>query len=243
MREPLYIDVPGFQGTLDELIHLVRQGPLNLTSLPLSAIASQLLKRIQLIAGKEKLESGEAVEITATLIRIKSYSLLPQEPDSLQEIAVSDSRSARRTLIQDLDSLRLSVERLREMWAHALPPEASRFQPPVEPDQVVDTDNPSLFDLLRSLEEALHLTRNAPPPLFYRQDAYPLEELAAWILERLQEVQNRGKPLFLNSLFHEIPAIAPGIFLAALELARSGSLTMAQSNALDEITMDLMAAP
>lgn len=241
MRELLFIDVAGFQGTLDELIHLARQGPLNLASLPLAAIAAQLLNRIQVIAGKEKLECGEAVEITATLIRIKSYSLLPQEPALLEEIALSDSKSARRMLLQDLDSLRLSVERLREMWAHSFPADSERFNPPAEPDEGTTESAPSVFDLIRHLEEALHLTRNAPPPLSYQQDAYPLEQLAAWLLQRFSQVQTTGKPLFLNDLFHEMPDAAPGIFLAALELARGGLVTIFQPNALDEICVSLTA--
>lgn len=242
MREPFYIAVAGFHGTLDEFIQLVRSGQVSLTSLPLAAIAAQLLNHVQVIEGKNKLETGEAVEIAATLIRIKSFSLLPQEPASLEQIALSDSQSARRTLLLDLDSLRLSVERLREMWAHSLPTESSRFDPPSEPDAAAEQADPSVFDLIRQLEEALHLTRNAPPPLSYRQDDYPIEELAAWMLRRLSEAENTRKTLFLNELLDEMPHVAPGIFLAALELARSGSVTISQAEALDAISVGVLEA-
>jgi segregation and condensation protein A len=240
MRDPLHITVPGFQGTLDELIQFVRSGQVRLTSLPLAAITAQLLERVQAIEGKDKLESGEAVEIAATLIRIKSFSILPQEPASLQGLTVFDSKPAGHALIQDLESLRLSIERLREMWAHALPAGSARFDTPPELETAPAEAPPSLLDLIRQLEVALHLTRNAPPPLSYRQETYPLEQLSSWILQRSTEAKRAGKQLILNEFLSELPEIAPGLFLAALELARGGSVALGQPGALDDITVSML---
>lgn len=222
---PLILSLPGFEGTLDELLTLVRSGVFCVVSLPLSRIASAVLGWVCKLESQAKIESADAVEVAAALIRMKSRSLLPAPPPESPAAAGATESAA---LLEDLEALRTTIQRLREMWRPArFSTLESLFLVP-DPPETAQKEPETVHNLIRMLEHALHLTRNAPPPLCFDREPNSLQEMAQLILDCCAEPHAQNRGYVLNDLLASHPAAAPALFLAALELVRNEQVTVHQ---------------
>src|SRR4029079_5974043 len=75
-----------FEGPLDLLLHLIRTNEVNIYDIPIAMITEQYLKYIELMQELNLDLAGEFLVMAATLIHIKSRTLLPR-PDPSQEDA------------------------------------------------------------------------------------------------------------------------------------------------------------
>ena len=70
-----------FEGPLDLLLHLIRSQELEIYDIPISRITHQYLDYLELMRELNIGVAGEYLVMAATLIHIKSKTLLPAEPD------------------------------------------------------------------------------------------------------------------------------------------------------------------
>lgn len=81
-----------FEGPLDLLLHLIKDSKLDIATVPLADITEQYLEYMQDIKSVDMDKASEFITVAATLIEIKSKSVLPVEqedevdPDSDEEI-------------------------------------------------------------------------------------------------------------------------------------------------------------
>src|SRR5882757_8882043 len=73
-----------FEGPLDLLIHLIRKNEVNVYDIPIALITEQYLGFITLMQELNLDVAGEFLVMAATLIHIKSRTLLPR-PDPSQD--------------------------------------------------------------------------------------------------------------------------------------------------------------
>ena len=73
-----------FEGPLDLLIHLIRKHEVNIYDIPIALITEQYLGYIELMQELNLDVAGEFLVMAATLIHIKSRTLLPR-PDPSQD--------------------------------------------------------------------------------------------------------------------------------------------------------------
>jgi len=76
----LRVSLEGFDGPLDLLLHLVRERELDITVVPLAAVAQQYFEYVALMDALDMEIAAEYLVIAATLVFLKSKSLLPPVP-------------------------------------------------------------------------------------------------------------------------------------------------------------------
>src|SRR5258707_12307706 len=69
-----------FEGPLDLLMHLVRQGKMDIFDLPIVTLCDQYLVHLSALEALDLHIAGEFFVMAATLLEIKSRLLLPQPP-------------------------------------------------------------------------------------------------------------------------------------------------------------------
>ena len=80
------VKLESFVGPLDLLLHLVRKNELDIFNIPIAQITDDYLKYIELVKEFNLEVAGEFVLYAATLIYLKSRSLLPAEQKTEEEI-------------------------------------------------------------------------------------------------------------------------------------------------------------
>src|SRR5918999_4944581 len=78
------VRLQNFEGPLDLLLHLIKKHEVNIYDIPIVAITQQYLDYIDLMQELNLDVAGEFLVMAATLIHIKSRTLLPR-PDPSQE--------------------------------------------------------------------------------------------------------------------------------------------------------------
>ena len=73
-----------FEGPLDLLLHLVRENRLDVYDIPIAKITEQYLAYIDVMKALNLDIAGEFLVMAATLLYIKSRSLLPRHEDDLE---------------------------------------------------------------------------------------------------------------------------------------------------------------
>ena len=89
-----------FEGPLDLLIHLVRKNEYDIFDIPIAAITEQFLRTLDVIRALNLDVAGEFILMAATLMKIKSRTLLP--PDEAGEGEEEDGEDPRALLAAQL---------------------------------------------------------------------------------------------------------------------------------------------
>ena len=142
--------LPVFEGPLDLLLHLVKRNELDPQEVTASIITEQYLQYLELMESLNLDVAGEYLVMAATLLLIKSFSLLPNP-----EMAAEDEGEE---LKRDLIARLMEYQRYREAAAKlAERPMLGRdvfTNPGEKTDQPSSPDQPynvSLFDLIEAL--------------------------------------------------------------------------------------------
>jgi segregation and condensation protein A len=95
---PPLVQLPAFEGPLDLLLHLVRQGRMDIFDLPMVTLCDQYLVHIRAMENLDLSVAGEFFVMAATLLEIKSRMLLPappkEETEDGDEGEIEDPRAA-----------------------------------------------------------------------------------------------------------------------------------------------------
>src|SRR4029077_6939345 len=79
------VKLPAFEGPLDLLLHLIKTNEINIYDIPIALITQQYLDYLKLMKPLNLAIAGEFIVMAATLIYIKSKTLLPIEETPLEE--------------------------------------------------------------------------------------------------------------------------------------------------------------
>jgi segregation and condensation protein A len=116
--QPVHLSVPGFDGSLELLLHLLGQGEMKITAVSLAGVSDQYLASLRLIPdGALKLGFlAEFLIVAAQLLVLKSRALLPREtaPIELEEMLDEASLAER---LQEYRRYRAAASRLHERQA------------------------------------------------------------------------------------------------------------------------------
>lgn len=82
---PYEVDLPGFSGPLELLLHLIRKHTIDILDIPVSFITQKYLEYLEMMRVLNLDVASEYLEMAATLAHIKSRMLLP--PGATEEIA------------------------------------------------------------------------------------------------------------------------------------------------------------
>jgi segregation and condensation protein A len=249
------VDLDIFHGPLDLLLYLIKRDELDIYDIPIARITDSYMQYVMMLkdlkndAGFDINLAGDFLVMAATLMEIKSATLLPPpsvvsadgEPTAAQQLA-----DPRFELVQKL----LEYKKFKDA-ANALETKhrqhADRFPrfPALAGDGAdepppVDMDEVQVWDLLSAFDRLMKEVGGRKPK--YHEVTYddtPIDLHAADIEDQLK----RDGKLTLRSLVagRKSRSEMIGVFLALLELIREKKILVTQVDAMGEVEIE--AAP
>lgn len=169
-QHALRIELDGFEGPLDLLLHLIRKHELDILDIPIAFVTEEYLAYLDAMGELDLAVAGEYLVMAATLLHIKSKLLLPRPPsdddDAGEDGDVLDPREELVRRLLEYQRYRSAAEQLgeRELDGRDVfrrPSRAERLAEEAGPRDLVPVDLFHLLDAFRRLledkpAEALH---------------------------------------------------------------------------------------
>ncbi|MDX2226690.1 MAG: segregation/condensation protein A [Verrucomicrobiae bacterium] len=239
MSEDLKVKLPVFEGPLDLLLYLIKKDELDIYQIPIEHITRQYLEYIQLMKMLDLEIAGEYLVMAATLMYIKSKTLLPED----QQMQIIEEEEEDIDPRWDLVRRLVEYKKFKDVALHLMNREYLQenvfARPTTEPEFDAE-DSPSralkdvgIFDLLNAFNKVLKKL-NLQEDL---REIYDERFTVADKIEAILDILERTESITFMELF--IHATTRGevvvTFLAMLELIRLKKLVCVQEAAFDEI--------
>jgi|TARA_B100000959_G_scaffold285269_1_gene359481 segregation and condensation protein A len=249
-QEQFRISIEAFDGPLDLLLYLVRRSEVDIHDIPIAKITDEYLEILRHSTSVDVEMAGEFLVMAATLIEIKSRSLVPQsqiDEDEVDQESYDDSSDPRGDLIRQLlafQRFRTASEQLDIRRASfALRFEATigiQKENEINEEHSLELDDIHILDLSDAYEHiasAIDFTRLGEHHVAF--DDIPIELCQEDLVDRL--ARSSEKHITLQSTFEGLTLPERvGMFLATLELVRLRRITVQQDDQLGSITISLL---
>ncbi len=238
----LRLQMEGFEGPLDLLLHLIQKHELDILDIPIAFITEEYLKYIDAMKDLDLGIAGEYLVMAATLLHIKSKMLLPKPELDEDDAAQDEGLDPREELVRRL----LEYQRYRdvadalgsrELQGHHVfrrPSRASKHAAEAGPGELVAVDLFHLLDAFRNV------VRDAKVEVLHEvtPEGMSLRDTINAIADKLQE-SPRVSLLDLVYLAGDEPTRSTIVvtFMAVLEMAKLRLVRLFQSRLT---TTDLM---
>jgi segregation and condensation protein A len=229
-----------FDGPLDLLLHLVRREGIDLERLEVARVADAYLAWLDRMRSLDLSVAGEWLVIAATLVHLKSLSLLPRLPAPKEGEPEIDPREAFAQQLRDHAEARAGAEALDAL------PQVGRDVAVRVPEGAIAGPAPvsaeiDAFGLLDVLFEVLSRGERPPPVLELRVDGRPDAEICCRrVLSMAPAV---GDTMALVPLLVALPSRAERVvtFVGVLEMTRLGWIGVRQETHLGPIEVVRLA--
>ncbi|HEX8729942.1 MAG TPA: segregation/condensation protein A [Ktedonobacterales bacterium] len=230
---PWAVHLPGFDGPLDLLLHLIERNQLEITAISLVAVTDQFVAYLRMWDEPPLPRLAEFVAMAARLLLIKSRSLLPRQPR--QEVAddetdpLDDAEQLRRHLLEyKLAKDIASMLRARELAGLHSFTRQGRLM--VDPDAVLNWSPPKLVGL--NVNALSHVFRRVlTEKRFSEPEELPLPLVT--VAEKMAEVEAllaRRRKLSLEEILLTADSRFAVVvtFLAVLEMWHQARISVEQ---------------
>jgi segregation and condensation protein A len=234
---PARITLDVFEGPLDLLLHLVKVNEMDIHDIEIASITSQYMEFLGAMTALNLEIAGDFLVMAATLLNIKSRSLLPRPPseDGPVDEEEIDEILSTQELIRRLVEYRKFKDithGLREL-EHANSGVYYRAQVvPVIPGAEQEIPRQDIRGLYEAFVEVLKRVRVEPRHTVYRE-RFTVDEKMLDIRERLRTHRQINCMRLFDSCVDKEEAIC--IFLALLEMAKLREITIAQADSFEDI--------
>jgi segregation and condensation protein A len=256
LQDEYQVELDAFCGPLDLLLYLIRRAEVDVTDIPIAVITDQYLRFLQEVDDIDIEAAGEFLVMAATLMEIKSRTLIPPEalPDAVggeaSPEAAGFTADPRFELVRQLleyQRYRLAAEELharRDAFSKmfpALPYRGAEKDEPPEPPEL-ELEDAHVFDLYESYERIIAAID------FDRLGDHRVEvddtPAAVYQTDLLDRLERAGGRLALHDAFEGQERVQRiGLFLAMLELVRLRRIVVNQEDLLSNIVIELNTDP
>jgi len=221
-----------YEGPLDLLLDLIRKQEINIYDIPIAKITQQYLDYLRLLEEMNIDVAGEFVLMAATLIYIKSRTLLPPDPLATPE-ELEDPRTELVHRLLEHEQFKNAAQMLQ---SKRMVEDATWSQPGIS-EFVEAEDEPglaiSVFDLISVFREILERAKKRPQLEISRE-----EVTVAQMIEHVKRILTASaKPVPLDQLmagYESRPALI-ALFLGLLEMVRLHAILLRQKELFDSI--------
>lgn len=248
MAIPVKLEV--FEGPLDLLLHLIEKNKIDIYDIPIALITEQYMDYLNEMEKQDLDNMSEFLVMAATLLKIKSRMLLPQEESEEEE-----PEDPRQELVERLLEYKMykymSLE-LRDRQLDAdkmmfkkstLPPEVADFKEEINLEELIgDLTLTKLNDIFRSVMKK-QVDKIDP----VRSHFGKIEKEEVNLSEKMRYVQEYGlehKTFSFRGLLEEQHDKMDIIvtFLCILELMKMGRIHIIQEEIFDDIRIEYLAS-
>ncbi len=229
------VQLPIYEGPLDLLLHLIRKDDLSIADIPIASITEQYLAALELMQGLDLDVSGEYLVMAATLLHIKSKTLLPPEEEGEEDD--DEGGDGREELVRRLLEYERFKNAARDLEEREiLNRDVFARQGRSAPVREVSFEQLSVFDLMSALQRVLE---RFPEPSVHTvvQETVSVRERMTGILDEL----GRRTSVLFHELFDAAGSRMEVVvtFLALLELIRIRAVNAVQGERLGPIVLTL----
>jgi segregation and condensation protein A len=234
----LLLDIPGFEGPFDLLLHLIQEHELDILNIPVAFITDKYLQYLALMQELNIDVASEYLLMAATLAHMKSRLLLPTPPADDEADAEDSEQDPRAELIRRLleyQKYKQVAEELasrsvlgRDVFARGAPHDAMEGPAPLAAV--------GIFKLLEAFQRILSRAKT----VLDHQIEFERLSITDRINQLVDRLRNEGRVLF-DDLFEGQRTRAELIvtFLALLEMTRLRLTNLHQADALSAISVEL----
>lgn len=235
-----------FEGPLDLLLHLIEKAEVDIRDVFVSEITSQYLEYVSAADDLDMELSSEFITMAATLLYIKSRSLLPKPPREPNEFEIEEDPEV--TLMRQLREYKAYKEATAKLSELQDAAQLSYTKLPEEfilPEQTVELIGGVVDDLHAAFMELLNRTDGIPPEQRrlheVEADHYTVDNCMQEIRGKLRENAQNGEMDFY-SLFEGANSKLRIIvmFMALLELIMRAEVAVHQSQCFGSITVSAL---
>ncbi len=238
---PLNVSLKQFDGPLDLLLHLIGKAKIDIKDIFVSEITEQYIAFVNAATDFDMEDASAFLVMAATLIEIKSRSLLPRPPKENE-----DEEDPEAALIRQLEEYKRFKETADNLQSFEKAAAAMYEKLPEEyplPPPTFELTDLSLDGLIQAFmhilnrkppkeeleEEVRHANRNI------RRDSFTVQECMLTILKRLKT----DKRVVFVKMLSDAPSKEEVVtlFLALLEILKLGKAHIEQEKTYDEITL------
>jgi segregation and condensation protein A len=237
-----------FEGPLDLLIYLLKKDEIDIYDIPIARITEQYLEYLRLLEQLDIAVAGDFLVMAATLIYIKSKTLLPPEPATEGEGDLMED--PRAELVAQLLEYQKFKSAANMLYSRGEIEAACYTRGEIETDQSNPEVAATVFDLLRVFREILDRQKTVAEMEIHRDEMTMSEKLMQirTLVESRHEINVREVFALARSKRELILT-----FLAFLELVKETEILLIQHKLFGEIiarrrtkegeTPDMPAAP
>lgn len=234
------VQLQDFEGPMDLLLYFIRRDELDIYDIPISDIANEFLEYVRVLEEIDLDGVGDFIYMAAVLINIKARMLLPADEVDDEGEPVDPRRELVERLLEYIrykeatDSLEGRLEARSGFFTRdTVAPEASEFLKGQE--VVLDV---SVFDLVSALRRVLTEAEEEPVHEIRRFD-YTVDEQLEYLRSSLI---NHSRRSFYELVRRRPKQFVIATFLAALELARQGTVRLQVSDNLMDFHLEVADA-
>lgn len=222
------VRTPAFEGPFALLLELIEKRKLSVSDLSLSQVTDDFIQHVRSQAAFPMEDAAEFIQVAATLLLIKSRSLIPDLELSGEE--EQDVDDLKRRLVA-YERAREAAKQLGRLFGRSVMVSAGERTPDV-------VFAPSKDLTLQGLEAALRsalaeLEKEEQLPAVRVKPMVTIEEMMDRLLERVQSAITMSFKDFSGDAKEKVEVIVS--FLALLELVKQGAVDAAQHDALTDI--------
>jgi segregation and condensation protein A len=229
------VDLEGFNGPLDLLLFLVKRQEVDVTDIPICQIADQFQESLRVMELIDVERAGEFLVMAATLMEIKSQSLLPRSEE------LSEEEDPRQELVRQL----LEYKKIKDASA-LLEVQAQKqlYLIPRFPVELPNGPNPAeqplrsveLWDLVSAFGRLMRETLALQPNQIV-VDETPMQVYMDLIVQQLKQSSPLAFTSFFTPPYNRSRLV--GLFLALLELIRARQIWVDQAIPFGGIALSL----
>jgi segregation and condensation protein A len=232
------VSLPVFEGPMDLLLYLVKKSEVDIYEIEIGKITDQYMAYLEALQEMDLEVAGEFLVVAATLIYIKSRTLLPVDQQPPEDDA--EEEDPRWELIRQLIEYKKFKEAAFDLQKMELMQEKifARSEPPaVGVQEIPGLGRVGVLDLVKAFQKILEKIQEKERVSEILEEKFTVGQKMEYVLDRIkQEGRVRFTQLFsAMSSRNEIVAT----FLALLELVRLKQLKCDQNSAFDDIDIYL----
>lgn len=229
------VQLETFEGPLDLLLHLIKEKEMDIFSISLSQITGEYLEYVQAAQDLDLSIAGEYLVVAASLIRIKSRSLLPREEAPLDEEEEVDEEGLLLRRLEEYQRFKTIADVLRtheESRQSTFVREAAKDEAAEGDQEEVEFFEVDIFDLYSAFKRVMEQIEGREPREIQPEE-FTVDEKMAEMLLILNDQARFSLPVYLMACRSRLEVIV--IFLALLELIRQGKVRARQIQGSGEI--------
>ncbi len=227
-----------YDGPLDLLLFLIRREEIDIYDIPIARVTEQFITYVELLKQLDPDSVSEFLVLAATLMEIKSRTLLPTPPAEAMDEALVDPRLELVRQLLEYKKFKDAAHYLED----AAEEQASKFprspSTAAVPEEETPLDNLDIWDLFDAFNRLLEQTGRREAVHRVGADDTPITLHADDILDSIE--REGGSQLF-EEIFRgrEKPEMI-GLFLALLELIRQHRVRISQERSFGPIWIHLI---